>query len=259
MSTVIYPSPIFGPVHSRRLGVSLGINLLPADGKHCSFDCIYCECGYNKDHRPHRRLPAREEVRDALEACLKEMQANGPIPDVFTFAGNGEPTAHPQFAAIIDDTLALRDRYFPHVKVSVLSNATFIHRPDVFAALNKVDNNILKLDTVDADYIRRVDRPTGSYDVRRIVEGMKAFQGNLIIQTMFMKGTTDEGTDVDNTSDAYVLPWIEVVKEIAPRQVMIYTIDRETPDQSLQKATPAELDRIVALLVDAGLQASASY
>ena len=259
MSTVIYPSPIFGPVHSRRLGVSLGINLLPADGKHCSFDCIYCECGYNKDHRPHRRLPSREEVREALEARLQDMQANGPTPDVFTFAGNGEPTAHPQFAAIMDDTLELRDRYFPHVKVSVLSNATFIHRPDVFAALCKVGNNILKLDTVDAAYIRRVDRPTGRYEVDRIVEGMKAFQGRLIIQTMFLKGTTDEGVEVDNTSDAYVLPWLKAVKEIGPRQVMIYTIDRETPDQSLQKATHEELDRIVALLRAEGLQASASY
>lgn len=259
MSTVIYPSPIFGPIHSRRLGVSLGINLLPADGKHCSFDCIYCECGYNKDRRPHRPLPTREEVREALEACLKEMQANGPTPDVFTFAGNGEPTAHPQFAGIIDDTLELRDRYFPHVKVSVLSNATFIHRPAVFAALEKVDNNILKLDTVDPAYIRLVDRPTGTYDVNRIIDSMKAFQGRLIVQTMFLKGKTDEGVEVDNTSDAYVLPWIEVVKSISPRQVMIYTIDRETPDQSLQKATHEELDRIVGLLRQEGLEASASY
>ena len=127
MATVIYPSPIFGPVHSRRLGVSLGINLLPADGKFCTFDCIYCECGYNKDHRPHAKLPSRKEVCEALEKKLKEMQENGPEPNVLTFAGNGEPTSHPEFAGIIDDTLMLRDRYFPEAKVSVLSNATFIH------------------------------------------------------------------------------------------------------------------------------------
>ena len=246
MSTVIYSSPIFGPVHSRRLGVSLGINLLPADGKCCTFDCIYCECGYNKDHRPHAKLPTREEVRKALEQRLKEMQANGPAPDVLTFAG-------------IEDTIALRDRYFPNAKISVLSNSTQIHRPEVFEALNRVDNNILKLDTVDATYINRVDRPVGSYDVSRIIEGMKAFRGNLIIQTMFLKGKTDEGEDVDNTSDAFVLPWLETVKEIAPRQVMIYTIDRETPDSFLQKATHEELDRIVALLEQAGIRASASY
>ena len=135
--TVIYPSPIFGPVHSRRLGVSLGINLLPEDGKVCTFDCIYCECGFNSDHRPKKPLPTREEVRAALEARLQDMQKNGPVPDVLTFAGNGEPTAHPHFPEIIEDTLALRDKYFPKAKVSVLSNSTFIHRPAVFEALNK--------------------------------------------------------------------------------------------------------------------------
>lgn len=259
MSTVIYPSPIFGPIHSRRLGVSLGINLLPADGKVCTFDCIYCECGYNKDHRPKSKFPTRESVHDALEARLQDMQANGPIPDVLTFAGNGEPTAHPQFAGIIDDTLALRDHYFPNAKVSVLSNSTFIHKKDVFEALCKIDNNILKLDTIDADYINLVDRPTGKYDVNSIIENLKAFKGKLIIQTMFLKGKTDEGIDVDNTTDNYVLPWLEIVKEIAPRQVMIYTIDRETPDQSLLKATHEELDRIVDLLKSEGLSATASY
>lgn len=259
MATVIYPSPIFGPIHSRRLGISLGINLLPSDGKFCTFDCIYCECGYNKDHRPTRKLPTREEVREALESRLKKMQEEGVIPNVLTFAGNGEPTAHPHFPEIIEDTLELRNKYFPDAKVSVLSNSTFIHKPKVFAALNKVDNNILKLDTVNEEYIRMVDRPTVHYDVKRIIEGMKAFKGNLIVQTMFMKGTTEDGRSVDNTTDDFVMEWIKVVKEIAPRQVMIYTIDRETPDQLLQKATHEELDRIVSLLQEAGLYATASY
>lgn len=256
--TVIYPSPIFGPVHSRRLGVSLGINLLPEDGKVCTFDCIYCECGFNKDHRPTKPLPTREEVRAALEARLQEMLKNGPTPDVLTFAGNGEPTAHPHFPEIIEDTLALRDKYFPGAKVSVLSNSTFIHRPAVFEALNKIDNNILKLDTVDEDYIHELDCPTGKYSVASIIEGMKAFKGNCIIQTMFLKGTYhDKG--MNNTSDKYVLPWLEAVKQIAPRQVMIYTIDRETPDHDLQKATHEELDRIAALVEEAGIPISVSY
>lgn len=258
MATVIYPSPIFGPVHSRRLGVSLGINLLPADGKFCTFDCIYCECGFNGNHRPHQALPTREEVRNALEARLLDMQQHGPRPDVLTFAGNGEPTAHPQFAGIIEDTLNLRNKYFPQARVSVLSNSTFIHKPEIFAALSKVDNNILKLDTIDTAYIHRVDRPTGHYDINRIIECMKAFKGNLIIQTLFMKGTY-EGVDVDNTSDEYVLPWLEVVKEIAPRQVMIYTIDRETPAPDLLKATHEELDRIGDLICQAGIPVSVSY
>ena len=258
MSTVIYPSPIFGPVHSRRLGVSLGINLLPADGKRCTFDCIYCECGFNKDFRPHLPLPTREEVRAALEARLKGMQANGPAPDVLTFAGNGEPTLHPHFPEIIEDTRALRDRYFPEAKISVLSNSTQVFRPEVFEALKRVDNNILKLDTVDGDYIRLVDRPSGHYEVDRLVERLKAFEGKVIIQTMFMKGSF-EGKDVDNTSDRFVEPWLKAVKEIGPSQVMIYTIDRETPDHDLRKATHEELDRIAACVRREGLAVSVSY
>ena len=256
--TVIYPSPIFGPVHSRRLGVSLGINLMPADGKLCTFDCIYCECGFNSDFRPKLSRPTREEVRVALEKRLQDMKQNGPAPDVLTFAGNGEPTAHPHFAEIIADTLVLRDRYFPQAKVSVLSNSTFIHKPAVFEALNQVDNNILKLDTVDEAYIHTLDRPTGKYAVEKIIEGLKAFKGNCIIQTMFLKGS-HQGKDMNNTTDAFVLPWLKTVKEIDPRQVMIYTIDRETPDHDLLKATHEELDRIGELLRQQGLSVSISY
>lgn len=259
MATVIYPSPIFGPIQSRRLGVSLGINLLPADGKFCTFDCIYCECGYNADHRPHTALPTREQVYEALEKQLMDMKENGPKPDVLTFAGNGEPTAHPHFAAIIDDTLALRDKYFPEAKVSVLSNATLITRESVREALKKVDNNILKLDTIDEVYISELDRPTGPYSVQTIIDNLKKFDGHLIIQTIFLKGLSPTGKDVNNTTDDFVMPWIKVVKEVNPQKVMIYTIDRETPDPLLEKATHEELDRIVDLLKKEGLEASASY
>ena len=256
--TIIYPSPIFGPVHSRRLGVSLGINLMPGDGKICSFDCIYCECGFNKDFKPKAARPTREEVRQALEAKLKDMQQNGPAPDVLTFAGNGEPTLHPDFAGIISDTLQLRDHYFPKAKVSVLSNSTMIHKPAVFEALSRIDNNILKLDTVDEAYIQALDQPAKGYDVQRIIQHMKAFEGRCIIQTMFLKGSYN-GKDMDNTSDSFVRPWLETVKEIAPHQVMIYTIDRETPTQGLQKATHEELDRIAAMVEAAGISCSVSY
>lgn len=259
MSTILFSSPIFGPVKSRRLGVSLGINLLPGNGKFCNFDCIYCECGFNKDHRPKEKLPTREAVREQLERQLQKMQAENCPPDVLTFAGNGEPTAHPEFAGIIDDTIALRDRYFPQAKVSVLSNATLIHRPDVFNALLRVDNNILKLDTVSDAYVRQVDRPTGTYRVQKIIDGMKRFKGKLIIQTLFMKGEDAQGASVDNMGEEFVRPWIEAVKSIAPQQVMIYTIDREPPTKSLRKATPAELDAIVARLEAEGISASASY
>ena len=269
MSTIIYPSPIFGPVHSRRLGVSLGINLLPADGKVCTFDCIYCECGFNADHRPKQKMPTREEVAAALEAKLKDMKANGPHPDVLTFAGNGEPTANPHFPEIIEDTIRLRNEYFPDAKISVLSNATLIHRPKIHDALMKVDNNIQKLDTIDPIYINKVDRPEGEwYQVDQVIEGLKRFQGHVIIQTMFLKGkptpltpNTQHPTPVnyDNTGEEYVAPWLEAVKAIAPQQVMIYTIDRETPMQGLQKATHEELDRIRDRVIALGIPCTASY
>jgi len=260
MSTVIYPSPIFGPVHSRRLGTSLGINLMPADGKVCTFDCIYCECGFNADRRPTLQRPTREQVAAALEEKLKEMARSGERPDVLTFAGNGEPTAHPHFAEIIDDTIRLRNQYCPKAKVSVLSNSTFTHRPTVHGALMKVDNNILKLDTVDPTYIKEVDRPVQSgYDVKKIIENLKSFNGHVIIQTMFIRGTLANGFPADNTGNHYVEPWLDAVKQIAPREVMIYTIDRETPDHNLLKAGRETLDTIRDRVIACGIKCTASY
>ncbi len=255
MSTVIYPSPIYGPVHSRRLGLSLGINLMPAEGKICTFDCLYCECGFNADRRTRSHYPTREVVVEALEKQLIKMHNDNEHPDVLTFAGNGEPTGNPHFPEIIDDTVRLRDKWCPDAKISVLSNSTFIHREKVRLALMKVDNNILKLDTVNADYIKKVDRPTQpTYDVNDIIEDLKWFNGHVIIQTMFMKG---DGTD--NTGDEYVMPWLDAVKSIKPQKVMVYTIDRETPDRMLQKASHEELDRIKDLVVASGIACTASY
>ena len=191
------------------------------------------------------------------------MAAEGQLPDVLTFAGNGEPTCHPHFAEIIGDTIRLRDRYCPKAKVSVLSNATMIHRQAVHDALMLVDNNIQKLDTVDPLYINKVDQPVIPYDVHQVIERLKAFKGHVIIQTMFMRGEgvrrEGEKESVDNTSDAFVNPWLEAVKEIKPQQVMIYTIDRETPTQGLLKATHEQLDQIRDHVIAAGIPCSASY
>ena len=258
MSTILFPAPIFGPVHSRRLGVSLGVNLLPADGKLCTFDCIYCECGFNAAGRTRSPIPTRQMVTDALAETLREMHSAGKPLDVITFAGNGEPTLHPDFATIIDDTLALRDRYFPLAKVSVLSNATFSHRPAVREALMRVDNNILKLDTVDAEFIRLVDRPVGAYDVEQLIETLCTFNGKVQIQTIFLTGEF-EGKTFDNSTERYLLPWLETLRRIQPEQVYVYTIDRETPNHDLQKATHEELDRIVAMIEKEGIPATASY
>ena len=272
MSTVIYPSPIFGPVHSRRLGLSLGINLLPADGKVCTFDCVYCECGFNGDHRPTLPLPTREQVAQRLEQTLQQMHHDGQLPDVLTFAGNGEPTSHPHFAEIIGDTLRLRDRYCPGARVSVLSNATFLHRPAVHDALMLVDNNIQKLDTADPTYINMVDRPSGRYDVSKVIAQLQAFHGHVIIQTIFMRGsidrrlvagdvplTADGRVSVDNTGEEYVGPWLSAVQTIRPQQVMVYTVDRETPAQGILKATHEQLDAIRDRVVACGIACTASY
>ena len=231
---------------------------MPADGKVCSFDCIYCECGFNADHRPTLSIPTREEVADKLEQTLQRMTSDGELPDVLTFAGNGEPTCHPHFAEIISDTIRLRNQYCPQAKVCVLSNSTMIHRQQVHDALMLVDDNILKLDTINPQYINKVDRPNGQYDVNAIIERMKVFNGHIIIQTMFMRGEY-LGESVDNTGEEFVVPWLEVVKEIKPQQVMVYTIDRETPAHGLEKASREQLDAIRDRVIAAGIPCTASY
>ncbi|MDR1880390.1 MAG: radical SAM protein [Tannerellaceae bacterium] len=244
MPTILFDSIVFGPVRSRRLGVSLGINLLPVDGKLCSFNCIYCECGLNEQVRPKGKLPARADVREALERKLSAMQAEGSAPDVITFAGNGEPTLHPEFAGIIDDTIAIRNRFFPRARIAVLSNATMIHREPVFQALNRVDDPILKLDSVLDSRIRQLDAPhSPSFTFAALLRRLIRFRGNLIIQTMFIKGTY-LGESVDNTGEAEIAGWLEALRLIRPRQVMIYTIDRETPVKGLQKVSREELNLI---------------
>lgn len=258
MQTVIYPSPVFGPVRSRRLGVSLGINLMPADGKICTFDCLYCECGLNNERKPLSGRPTRQQVRECLEEKLQCMSNEGPAPDVLTFAGNGEPTAHPEFPEIVNDVISLRNRYFPGARVSVLSNATRIGIPAVRSALLKVDDNIQKLDAADIGYIQKLDRPVGSYDLQTTIGHLKSFNGHVIIQTMFLSGTVG-GSDMDNTSDTYVLPWLDALRTICPEKVMIYTIARNTPVDGLVKASPSVLDSIAERVRQSGLMVSVSY
>jgi wyosine [tRNA(Phe)-imidazoG37] synthetase (radical SAM superfamily) len=237
-------------VKSRRLGLSLGVNLLPTDAKLCNFDCIYCECGWSEAGlKP--RFNRREDVREQLGKKLREMVAAGTPPDVITFAGNGEPTMHPEFEAIIDDTLALRDAICPSAKVSVLSNATMIGRESVRRALLKVDNNILKLDSAFDDTVRLLNGPQGAYSVARVVENMKLFGGRLIVQTMFTRGG-----GVDNTTEREVAAWLELVREVAPQKVMIYTIDRDTPCKELEKVPVDELRRIAGRVEALGIECS---
>ena len=244
MQTILFHDTIFGPIHSRRLGVSLGVNLMPRDGKVCSFDYLYCEAGYNAQGPGKSGLPSRDEVARLLEQKLQEMRAQGMSLDVITFSGNGEPTLHPDFAPIVDDVLRLRDVYYPDAKVSVLANSTQLHRPDVCEALRRVDNNILKLDSAVEATMQALDRPASpAFTVETVVPQLAQFAGNAIIQTMFTCGTHN-GTAIDNTTPAEVDALIDAYRRINPREVMVYSIDRKTPEQSLQKIPAGRLRQI---------------
>lgn len=253
--TSLYDNIIFGPVHSRRLGLSLGVNLLPVESKLCSFDCIYCECGWNGDHPGKRRFNSRDDVRRMLRQTLACMAAEATPPDVITFAGNGEPTLHPDFESIIDDTLALRDELCPTAKVSVLSNATQIGREEVRRALLRVDNNILKLDSAFDSTVRLMNMPQGGYTVADTVDKLKSFDGRLIVQTMFLRGEF-EGRKIDNTTEEEVAAWLRLITEIRPAKVMIYSLDRDTPCRTISRVGRDELESIAARVRAAGIEAS---
>lgn len=253
--TSLYNNIIFGPVQSRRLGLSLGVNLLPIESKLCNFNCIYCECGWNEEHEGKKRFNSREDVRTMLRDTLSDMVAQGTPPDVITFAGNGEPTMHPEFESIIDDTITLRNQLCPSAKVSVLSNATQIGREDVVRALLKVDNNILKLDSAFDQTVQLLNKPVGKYSVAQVVEWMKQFQGNMILQTMFLRGEY-MGQKIDNTTEREVSAWLELVKDIAPKKVMVYSIDRDTPCQTLEKVAKVELSKIASQVEALGIECS---
>ncbi|MCE5179113.1 MAG: radical SAM protein [Porphyromonadaceae bacterium] len=252
--TILFHEIVYGPVHSRRMGSSLGVNLLPYDGKLCSFDCIYCECGFNKDFRTQSKLPTRELVKAALEDKLQSLRKDGVQLDVITFAGNGEPTMHPEFGGIIADTIEIRDQYYPETGISVLSNGMHLSKKPVFEALRKIDNPILKLDSAFDETVRLIDRPNApSYTVAKQVEKYKKFRGNFILQTMFLKGVF-EGTVIDNTTEKEISAWLELVRTLQPREVMIYTIDRETPASGLEKAPLTVLQNIAARVTESGIK-----
>ena len=242
--TVLFHSTVFGPIHSRRLGVSLGINLMPDDGKVCSFDCLYCEAGFNAQGKGSTGLSLREQVRSQLETKLKEMHSKGDPLDVITFSGNGEPTLHPDFPHILEDTLALRDKFYPNAKVSVLTNSTMIFRPEVAEALKKADNNILKLDSAIESTMRLIDRPNSKdFTVEKVIDALRQFEGSGIIQTMILRGIHD-GKSIDNTTDDEIAALISAYKRINPREIMIYSLDRSTPEENLIKVEKEELTAI---------------
>jgi len=258
MTTFLFDDIVFGPVRSRRLGASLGINLLPVSSKCCNFNCIYCECGWTGEGATGSVLPARNEIRERLENKLKQIRDENGLLDRITFAGNGEPTIHPDFPGIIDDTVYLRNQYFRDVKIAVLSNASRLDDPEVFRALVRVDMNILKLDSSRDETVRLLNQPPANYKVQKVIDGMIQFNGRFILQTLFIRGTIN-GRTVDNTTEEEVKGWLGVVKKIKPSLVMIYTIERDTPVDTLTKAPREILDSIAMRTRKMGFAVQVSY
>jgi wyosine [tRNA(Phe)-imidazoG37] synthetase (radical SAM superfamily) len=246
---MLFDAIVYGPIRSRRLGVSLGVNLMPTNAKLCTFDCVYCECGWNQEVlRPH--LPTRDQVREALKEQL--LKIDGQL-DVITFSGNGEPTLHPDFLGIIQDTCALRDQFCPKAKVSVLSNSTQLGREDVVEALRMCDNRILKLDSAIDDTMRLIDKPVNKQlTVGQIAEWLYSFDGDFTLQTCFLKGEY-HGQVIDNTTSQELDAWYKMVEYLHPKQVMIYVIDRETPLKSLEKIPAQKMEEIAAPLREKGM------
>ena len=246
---MLFSSIIYGPIRSRRLGVSLGVNLMPTDAKLCTFDCVYCECGWNQPVS-HPQLPTREQVRESLASTLNTLHS---APDVITFSGNGEPTLHPEFLGIIQDTCALRDQYCPDAKISVLSNSTQLFREDVVEALRLCDNRILKLDSAITSTMRLIDKPVNpSLTVEQIVERLSVFNGDFTLQTCFLTGEY-EGRIIDNTTPEELAAWYRAVDYLRPKQVMIYVIDRATPLKTLSKIPLDKMNEIAVPLREKGI------
>lgn len=258
MATFLFDKIIFGPIKSRRLGVSLGINLLPNDCKLCSFNCIYCECGWNPDQYDQKiNFHPKDQVKESLFEKLSQMKADKENLDVITFAGNGEPTLHPEFGEIIDYTIQVRNKVFPEARIAVLSNSSMIHKKTVFQALNKVDDNILKLDGGREETIINIDQPVGKFNLTNLVELLSKFNGNLIVQTLFIRGEY-EGKIIDNTTNTELEAWISHLQKIKPKEVMIYTISRDTPSDNLEKISIEELEQIAKRVEVAGFKTQIS-
>ena len=258
MPTFLFNEIIFGPVRSRRLGVSLGVNLLPRSQKYCNFDCIYCECGRTCNTGIAAEvMPSRQEVKEALRSKISAMLASGNSPDVITFAGNGEPTLHPEFYGIIEDTRKIRDELCPRAEVAVLSNALLLDRPGVRSALETIEQNILKLDTTIEETFQLINRPGGNRTVSWIIDRLKEFEGKLIIQSLFFRGTF-QNQPVDNTTETEIIGLLEAYGSIKPEKVMVYTFHRDTPVSTLEKIPAYELESIAALIEEIGIPAAVS-
>jgi len=255
MATFLWSDIVFGPIHSRRVGTSLGINLLPVNGKLCSFDCIYCECGALSSGAPKkdRKMPSFEQVSDAMSRRFKELYDEGVKVDSISFTGNGEPTLNKDFPEIVDKTVELRDKYFPTAVISVFSNSTTLEKRGVFDALMKIDNRIMKVDCSDIQLLQLVNRPAPGYSLERVLKNLERFNGNFILQTMFFKGVV-EGQEFDLTAPELVAGWSDIVRRLRPAKIMAYSLDRDTPVAGLMKIPRERLQEVTAPLRAEGFE-----
>lgn len=259
MSGILFDEIVFGPVKSRRFGVSLGINLLPLHGKFCTFNCIYCECGLADERKKNKPLLfTASEINTSLHNRFEALKTGGLKPDNITFAGNGEPTLHPEFEPIIENTIRLRNEFFPKAKITVLSNATRLDNENVKRALLRIDNNVLKLDAGTNETFLAINRPTKPITLAKVVAELKKFEGHLVIQTMLIRGEVD-GKKVDNTTETEIALWLKHVQEIKPKQVMLYPIDRQTPYRTLEKVPESEFHSLAEKIEALGIKAEVFY
>jgi len=240
MSGFLFEHIVFGPIRSRRLGISLGVNLLPLSKKICSFNCLYCECGWTLPKTGSINFPEREEIKRELELKLASLQSKNAMLDAITFAGNGEPTIHKAFAEIIDDTIELRNQFYPEAKITVLSNASKAGKPKIAAALKKVEQNILKLDAGTEEAFQKINNPKSGITLAEILENLSLFKGQMIIQTLFVRGS-HQGVAFDNTTEEELQAWLGHIERLQPKLVMIYPIARATPTEDVDKIGPDKL------------------
>jgi wyosine [tRNA(Phe)-imidazoG37] synthetase (radical SAM superfamily) len=229
---------IYGPINSRRLGRSLGINLLPTTFKLCPFNCIYCQYGWTEAHTDDASkygddLPSTGQVKEKLEGWLKKDQKVSYI----TFSGNGEPCLHPKFDKMVQIASKLRDKYVPQARLAVLSNSTCLAKNSVLEGLKKLDVRIMKLDCGSEETFREVNRPHQNVKYEEVIQGLRDLD-HIIIQSVFMDGETN------NIENEDIEKWIEQLNYIRPTEVQIYSIDRPSADQALRLVEKGRLEEI---------------
>lgn len=255
---ILFHDIVFGPIKSRRFGTSLGINLLPLENKVCNFNCIYCECGWTDLKQGKITYFPKDKIKTTIENRFSEAAKIHELIDSITFAGNGEPTMHPDFLEIMKSTVALRNKYLPKVQITVLSNSALLGNKKVMEGLLLADKRVMKLDAGSNQLLNEINLPLSNRDIKWYIEKLKSFKGDLIIQTIFLKGY-NAGKYIDNTTPEELNQWINALLEIKPKEVMIYTIDRETPLKELEKINQKKLQEICDMVNKHGIKATVYY